>query len=302
MVSGSRFESLRHLRVATESSGWSHEGLDLIDGADAAARALGHAVDGGGGAGEVEAARKRPTLQQSVDEAGTEDVAGAGRVDDGDAKGRSVVELLSVPGDDAVVAKCGRGEPAAVATMHLAERGLQIGFAGQAEGKVVVDDEEVNVLEEFVNAFVGVVEVGGDEHAGLAGPAGGERGGGGVVAVDVKGAGVDDPFALELRRLEGEALVAAAEDGALAGAIEEDERAGAGCGGDVGQVSFGAGAEKLLRVEAGCVVVAELADIAGAEAPGLAGDDGAGDLAAEHDGAQLRTRPWSRTAGKMTRG
>ena len=260
-----------------------HEGFDLIDGADAAARALRHAIDGGGGAGEVEAAGKRPALQQSVDEAGTEDVAGARGVDDGDAEGGGVVELLTVPGNDAVGAKCGGGEPATETTLHLAERGLQVGFAGQTEGEVVVDDEEVDVLEEFINAVVGVVEVGGDEHAGLAGPAGGERGSGGVVAVDVKGAGVDDPFALELRGLEGEALVAAAEDGALAGAVEEDERAGAGRGGDVDEVGFGAGAEKLLRVEAGCLVVAELADIAGAKTPRLAGDDGAGDLAAKHD-------------------
>src|ERR1700724_4189819 len=41
-----------------------HECLDGGDGSDAAAGALGHAVHGGGGAGEVELALERPSLQE----------------------------------------------------------------------------------------------------------------------------------------------------------------------------------------------------------------------------------------------
>jgi hypothetical protein len=48
-------------------------------------------------------------------------------------------------------------------------------------------------------------------------------------------------------------------------------------------MGLGAGPEKLASVEAGCVVVAELAYIACAKAPGLAGDDGGSYLAAGQD-------------------
>jgi hypothetical protein len=113
-----------------------------------------------------------------------------------------------------------------------------------------------------VDAIVGVIEIGDHEHASFAGPAGGESGSGSIVTIDVKGAGVDDPVAVELGWLEGEALVAAAEDGTLAGAIDEDERAGAGGAGNIDEVGVDAGAKELVRVEAGGVVVAELADVA----------------------------------------
>ena len=73
------------------------------------------------------------------------------------------------------------------------------------------------------------------------GPACGEGGGGGVVAVYVEGAGVFDPFALEVGGLEDEALVAAAEDGALACGVDEDEGVGAGSAGDGGDAGFDAG-------------------------------------------------------------
>src|SRR6185437_16572766 len=119
--------------------GGEHEGFDLLDRADAAARTFRHAVDGGGGAGEVEAAGKRPALEESVDEAGAEDVAGARGVDDGDAEGGSVVELLSIPRQNSIVSESGGREPAAEAALHLAESGLEVGFAGEAEGEVVID-------------------------------------------------------------------------------------------------------------------------------------------------------------------
>ncbi len=120
--------------------------------------------------------------------------------------------------------------------------------------------------------------------AGFAGPAGGEGGGGGVVAVDVEGAGVDDPVALEVGGLEDEAFVAAAEDGALAFGVDEDEglgARGAGDGDDAGvDTGIGAGVVEGFAMEGGGEVVAELADVAGLHAPVLAGDDGGGDLSA----------------------
>jgi len=72
--------------------------LDGIDGLDAAAGAEGGAVEGGGGAGEIELAGQGPALQEAVDEAGVKNVAGAGGVHWLDVEGGSVVELRAIPG------------------------------------------------------------------------------------------------------------------------------------------------------------------------------------------------------------
>ncbi len=112
-----------------------HEVFDGFDKADAAAGAAGGAVERGGGAGEVELARQGPALQQTVDEAGVEDVAGSGGVDDGDAIGGAEVEMAAVPGEDAVFAEGGGGDGAAEAAFHGAEGLLEVAFAGEAAGK-----------------------------------------------------------------------------------------------------------------------------------------------------------------------
>ena len=57
------------------------EVVDVFEGVDAAAGADGGAVEGGGGAGEFELAVEGPVLEERVDEAGVEDVAGTGGVD-----------------------------------------------------------------------------------------------------------------------------------------------------------------------------------------------------------------------------
>ena len=107
--------------------------------------------------------------------------------------------------------------------------------------------------------------------------------GSGVVAVEVKCASVDDPFAIEFLRLQDEAVVAAAEDGALAAFVDEDERLRAGSAGDGDEAGLDAGVGEGLAVEGGGGIVAEFADVAGAESPALAGDDGGGDLASGKD-------------------
>ncbi len=54
----------------------------------------------------------------------------------------------------------------------------------------------------------------------------------------------------------------------------------AGCAGDSDDLCVDARVGEGVAMKAGSVVFAELADVAGAEAPGLAGDDGGGGLAA----------------------
>ena len=60
---------------------------DLFERADASACSYGGAVESSGCAGEFELAIQRPVLQECIDEASVEDVAGAGGVDYWDAKG-----------------------------------------------------------------------------------------------------------------------------------------------------------------------------------------------------------------------
>jgi len=80
------------------------EVLDGGDGLDAGAGAEGGAIEGSGGAGEIELAGQGPALQEGVYEGGVEDVSGASGVDRLDAEGGGVVELRAVPGEDALFA------------------------------------------------------------------------------------------------------------------------------------------------------------------------------------------------------
>src|SRR5271170_1625008 len=96
----------------------------------------------------------------------------------------------------------------------------------------------------------------------------------------MEGAGVGDPFALKVCRVEDDALVAAAEDGALALGVDEDEGLGAGNSGSCDDVGFDAGVGEGFAMKCSGEVVAEFADVAGAESPLRAGNDRGGDLAA----------------------
>ena len=84
-------------------------------------------------------------------------------------------------------------------------------------------------------------------------------------------------------------FVAAAEDGAFALGVDEDQGLGAGSAGDGDDAGFDTGVGEGFAMEGGGEVVAEFADVAGAETPVLAGDDGGGDLSAgeEADGGVL---------------
>src|SRR5437879_13806854 len=91
----------------------SYELLDGVDGLDPATGADGGAVEGGGGAGEIELALQGPPLEQTVNKAGVKNVSGARGVHCLDAKSGGVMELLPVPGKNAVVAQSGGREAAA---------------------------------------------------------------------------------------------------------------------------------------------------------------------------------------------
>jgi len=71
---------------------------DLRERSDASAGSYGGAVESSGGAGEFELAIEGPVLQQSIDEACVEDVAGPGGVDYWDAEGWDVEQAGAVEG------------------------------------------------------------------------------------------------------------------------------------------------------------------------------------------------------------
>ena len=162
------------------------------------------------------------SLQQAVDEAGVEDVAGAGGVDDGDAVGWAMEELVAVPGEDAVLAEGCGGEPAAEAALHAMECGLEVLVGHEAAGEVARDDEVVDVVDQLFDAGVELVEVGDDGDAGLAGPAAARV----AAAVSRPSRCRARAEVIQLRRqffgLQDHGLVALAEDGALA-FVDHDE-------------------------------------------------------------------------------
>ena len=96
-------------------------------------------------------------------------------------------------------------------------------------------------------------------------------------------AGIDDPFAIEIRRLQQQTLVAAAKHGALTALVHKDEGLRAGRIGHGDQPRIYAGSREFAAMEIARIVIAELADVARVQAPRLAGDDGGRGLAAGHD-------------------
>src|SRR5947209_1921161 len=132
-VESSHFRCVVSVRM-TSTGG--DELLDGCDGLNAAAGAEGGAVEGGGSAGEIELALQGPHLQESINEAGVKNVSGAGSVNRLDAKSGGVVELLSVPGQDAFFAQCRSGKATAKSFPERGQGLPQIGFFHQAPRNV----------------------------------------------------------------------------------------------------------------------------------------------------------------------
>ena len=252
--------------------------LDVFEGVDASTGAYSGAVESGGGAGEFELLAEGPVLQESVDKASVEYVARPGGVHNGDTEGWDVEEAYAVESEDAFFTECGGGEFGIVTGVHFAEGLLKVGLGGEASWKVAADDEVVDVGEEGFDVGIEFVEVGDHRNTRFAGPGCALNGSFGVVTVDMKSAGVGNPFATEVGGVEDDALVAAAEYGALAVGVDEDEglRAGNAGGGD--DVGLDSGVREGFPMECGGEIVAEFADVASTESPLLAGDDSGGDL------------------------
>ena len=257
-----------------------HQALDDGYVLNGAARADSGAVQSGGGAGKLELALERPALEKSVDEAGVKNIAGAGGVESVHSKSGSVMKLRAVPGEDTFVAQGCGGEFAAELTAEGGERLAQIVICHQPAGDVSAGDEVVDVFDERFHARIKIIEVGDDGDAGCARPACGYGCGGGVVPIQVKNACAGDPFALEFFGVKSEARVAFPEDGAFARVVNENESLLAGAAGGGEEMRLNAETRKFGAVNFGGVIVAQLSDVASAQAPELAGDHSSGDLSA----------------------
>jgi hypothetical protein len=99
------------------------------------------------------------------------------------------------------------------------------------------------------------------------------------VSINVKGARIDDPFAIKIAGLEDHALIPSAEDCSLARAVDEYQRLGAGTPRNYGEVRLDTCAGKLFVVQRRGGVVAQFAYVSSAHSPVLTGNYGGCDLA-----------------------
>src|ERR1019366_10233919 len=106
------------------------------------------------------------------------------------------------------------------------ERLEGIGLASPRGGKFAGRDQVIDIWEDAVEALIDGVDVEGHGDAVAAGDVGGAGDGGGIVAVDVKQAGAGGHVVGDLLGPDREAIVAAPQDGALAGGAVDDDVGG----------------------------------------------------------------------------
>lgn len=101
------------------------------------------------------------------------------------------------------------------------------------------------------------------------------------MAVEVKYAGVDDPFALNFLREKRQARIALPEHGTFAAGIDEDEGLLAVTFGRSKEMRFHAQALEFRAVKRRRMILAEFSDVTRAQTPLLTGGHGGSDLSAE---------------------
>lgn len=176
-----------------------------------------------------------------------------------------------------------RSQAAAETLPDFGQRLAQVGFAGQASRNVAAGNQEVDFLQKRFNPRVQVIQIGDHGDAGFARPVCGGDCRSRIVTVDVEGAGVDDPFALEFFRLQGQSVVTLPENRALARIVDEDDclLAGASRGGD--EMGLDTQSIELSTMNGSGAVAADLAHVARAHPPLLAGGNRGCDLSARED-------------------
>jgi hypothetical protein len=279
----------------------SNQSFDLLDRLNAATGADSGAVERSSCTGELKLFLKWTAAKHGQDKSGMKNVTGARGVDRLDLKSSSVVKLRTVPGEHAILAEGCGGEAVAETGVNRGQRFAQIVVAGQFAGDVAAGNQVIDVGQERFDARIEFIEVRDHGNVGLVCPRCGLRGCGSVVTVDMESAGMNDPIAPQFFGHQFQPLVTLPEDGALPEVVHKNEGLLAGAVWNGNEMSFHACAGKFGVMNGGGVVVADFADVASAQSPLLASDNGAGDLATgqDHGGANL---DFGTTRGKVRDG
>jgi len=121
--------------------------FDFGDGANASASAEGATVESSGSASKFKNYWKGIATKQGTGECGMKNVSGAGRINRVYAKGGAVMELGTVPGEDAVASERGGGDAAPVAPRNFRQRLEEIRNAEQSFREFARTDHEVDIFK-----------------------------------------------------------------------------------------------------------------------------------------------------------
>jgi len=212
------------------------------------------------------------------------EVACARGVGDADFVGGRIPESPAIPSKSAVNPERRTDSSAAVGSFEKRKSFEKIPFAGSGAGQVPGCNRIIDEGEQSGELRGPVVEIGNHGDIFCAGPGGRFAGGSRIVAINIEEARGVNPTSLEKGRRYGEARIAAPDDSALTGLrLHENEGHLTQRFGRAGEMEGDAFTPKVAAVEFRQVVVAHTADVMSAEPPTLAGNNGGGDLAAEHN-------------------
>jgi len=212
------------------------------------------------------------------------EVACAGGVGDADFVGGRIPEAPAIPSEGAVNPERRTNSSAAVGSFEKRKRFEEVPLACSGAGQVPGCNRIIDEREQSGELRGPMVEVGNHRDIFCSSPRGSFAGSSRIVAVNIKKARGVNPTSLEKGRRYGEARIAAPDDSALTGLrLHENEGHLTQRFGRAGEMEGDAFTPKVATVEFRQVVVAHTADVMSAEPPTLAGNNGGGDLAAEHN-------------------
>lgn len=173
------------------------------------------------------------------------------------------------------------GDAHSVLALQGLERAMRVFDFGPAAGKFGTGEKVVYVLEDAFEAGVDGIDIDGDGDAVGAGDAGCVFDSWGVVTINVEQAGTTDLIFGNIGGREREAIGTLPEHGTFAGGLIDDDvgRLVGAAGAEVDVFEIDAAALKAIKLDAAAFVIANGADVFGAQAEFRAGDYGAGDLA-----------------------
>lgn len=213
-----------------------------------------------------------------------EEVACAGGVGDADFVGGRIPEAMAIPGEGAVDPQRRADGAAPIGSFEKRKRFEELPLAGSGAGQIPGGDWVIDEREQFRKSRGPVVEIGNYRDICCARPGGRFARGGRVVSINIEKPRGVDPTPLEKGRGNGEARIAAPDDGAFTRLrFNENEGHLAKCFGRAYEMESDAFTPKVAAMEFRQVVVADTADVASAQSPALAGNRRGGDLAAEQN-------------------